>query len=93
MPSRSLGVDQHRLHLFHVVRDVPTSQISYVMNNEIWPLLTLVSVLHVEGKSRLEGLQRDQRALKLGIKMHVIQSKYQRAILVSARTLDQGDSE
>ena len=38
-------------------------------------LLAIVSVLHVEGKSQLEGLQHDMRALELDIKMHLIRSR------------------
>ena len=38
-------------------------------------LLALVSVLHVEGKSRLDGLHHDKRALELDIKIHLIRSR------------------
>ena len=79
MPSRSLWVDQRAANtgcMKYVARPA-TWQISYVMNNVIWPYSTRspVSVLHVEGKSQLEGLQHDMRALELDIKMHLIRSR------------------
>ena len=57
-------------------------------------LLALVCVLDVEGKSRLEGLQHDMRALELDIKMHLIRSR-STGDPCKCRTgaLDQGDSE
>ena len=57
-------------------------------------LLALVSVLHVEGKSRLEGLQHDMRALELDIKMRLIRSRSTAdPCKCSAGALDQGDLE
>ena len=49
-------------------------------------LLARVSVLHVEGKSQLEGLQHDMRALELDIKMHLIPDLDQRVIHVRRRS-------
>ena len=55
-------------------------------------LHAIVSVLHVEGKSQLEGLQHDMRALELDIKMHLIRSR-STGDPCSAGALDLGDSE
>ena len=56
-------------------------------------LLALVSALHVEGKSRLEGLQHDMRTLDLDIEKNLMRSRSTGDPCVSAGALDQGDSE
>ena len=75
--SRSLGVDQNTRPTLVAYGGMWRTHMADFLRHEQsdLTLLALVCVLDVEGKSRLEGLKYDMRALELDIKMHLIQSR------------------